>query len=67
MESKPFTGAIYLCGKCGNLFNNLKLECPNCANGAKLEDVELELASAILSETDEDTEEPPKQTPENNQ
>jgi len=51
MENKPFTGAMYLCSECGNLFNNVGLKCPTCALKAQLQEmVELGVATASMCE-----------------
>jgi uncharacterized OB-fold protein len=60
-EKKPWTGAIYLCDKCGNVFNNIDLACPACGGATKPEDagesvskedvesmIELAVATAIM-------------------
>lgn len=48
---KPWNGQVFLCGQCGNIFNNRDLECPCCAVKASIEEmVELGVATATMGD-----------------
>jgi len=52
---KPWTGQIFLCPKCGNIFNTFDYSCPACkiAQNAK-EDAELIAAAGGMNDGTEE-------------